>query len=97
MICATLTSAADKTLVHFAKNKLQDGLFDLCIIDECAQSIEPACWIAIPLAKKLVMAGDHKQLDPTVKSKEASAHGLSRSIFERVMSFDVHTATMLVE
>lgn len=80
------------------RNKLQDGLFDLCVIDECAQSIEPACWIAVQHAKKLVMAGDHKQLDPTVKSQAASQHGLSKSIFERVMEFKGDkTSTMLVE
>jgi superfamily I DNA and/or RNA helicase len=43
------------------------------------------------------MAGDHKQLDPTVKSRQASDLGLSLSIFERVMKFREKTQTMLVE
>jgi superfamily I DNA and/or RNA helicase len=67
---------------------LPDKLFDVLVIDECAQSIEPACWIPIRFGKKLVMAGDHKQLDATIKSKEAGAKGLSLSLFERVINFD---------
>ena len=72
VICSTLTSAADKRLRSYIHNKLNDQLFDMLVIDECAQSIEPACWIAIQFAKRLVLAGDHKQLDATVKSDEAS-------------------------
>ena len=47
VICSTLTSASDKTLRHYIHNKLHDRLFDVCVIDECAQSVEPACWIAV--------------------------------------------------
>lgn len=72
VICSTLTGSADKTLLGWVKHKLPDNLFDVLVIDECAQSIEPHCWIAIQRCKKLVMAGDHKQLDPTVKSVTAS-------------------------
>ena len=71
VICSTLTGASDKTLLGYVKNQLKDSLFDILVIDECAQSIEPACWIPIRICKKFVMAGDHKQLDPTVKSVEA--------------------------
>lgn len=60
VICCTLTSAADKTLRKYIHNQLQDKLFDMLVIDECAQAIEPACWIAIQFAKRLVLAGDHK-------------------------------------
>lgn len=77
VVCSTLTGSADKTLMGWVNNKLQDSLFDVLVIDECAQSIEPQCWIAIQRCKKLVMAGDHKQLDPTVKSVAASNQGLS--------------------
>ena len=60
--------------------------FHLTIIDECGQSLEMACWIVIPRAPKLILAGDHHQLPPTVvtKSKEASAE-LSKSLMERVL------------
>ena len=99
MICCTLTSASDKTLRNYIHNHLSDRLFDVLVIDECAQSIEPACWIAIQFAKKIVLAGDHKQLEATVKSDEASKRGLSLSLFERVMNFPTaeRFATMLVE
>jgi ATP-dependent RNA/DNA helicase IGHMBP2 len=60
VICSTLTSGTDKTLMGYVKHQLQDSLFDILVIDECAQSIEPACWIPIQFCKKLVMAGDHK-------------------------------------
>ena len=60
VIFCTLTSASDKTLVRYIKYSLPESLFDLCIIDECAQSIEPACWIPLRYAKRVVMAGDHK-------------------------------------
>jgi len=88
VICSTLTSASDKTLRNYIHNKMNDSLFDVCVIDECAQAVEPACWIAIQFCKKLILAGDHKQLDATVKSDEASKKGLSLSLFERVMNFD---------
>lgn len=78
-------------------DSLPDNLFDLVVIDECAQSIEPACWIPLRCARKLVMAGDHKQLDATVKSDEASRKGLSLSLFERVMQFPSKVSTMLNE
>lgn len=85
VICSTLTSASDKTLVKYIENKLPDGMFDLLVIDECAQSIEPACWIPLKYANKVVMAGDHKQLEATIQSDDASKQGLSISLFERVM------------
>jgi len=47
VICCTLTSAGDKTLRKYIHTKLPDQLFDVLVIDECAQAIEPACWIAI--------------------------------------------------
>jgi len=99
VVCSTLTSASDKTLRGYIHHKLQDSLFDVLVIDECAQAIEPACWIAIQFAKRLVLAGDHKQLDATVKSDEASKKGLSLSLFERVMRFksNAEFSTMLVE
>lgn len=99
MVCCTLTSAADKRLRRFIHTKLQDQLFDICVIDECAQSIEPSCWIAAQFCKRLVLAGDHKQLDATVKSDKAAQAGLSLSLFERVMNFNNadRFATMLVE
>lgn len=52
------------------------------VIDEAGQAIVPACWIPVLKGKKLVLAGDHRQLPPTVKSEQAAAGGLSESMLE---------------
>ena len=58
--------------------------FQLVIIDECGQSMEMACWVVIHRAPRLILAGDHQQLPPTVISKsEAVSSELSKSLMER--------------
>ena len=57
--------------------------FDLAVIDEACQSTEPGCWIPLLSCDRVVLAGDHCQLPPTVVSPEAAAQGLSVSLFER--------------
>ncbi len=47
------------------------------------QALEPACWIPILKGKKLVLAGDHHQLPPTVKSDEAAKNGLDKTLLEK--------------
>ncbi|XP_073429997.1 DNA-binding protein SMUBP-2 isoform X2 [Dendrobates tinctorius] len=64
---------------------LPDNYFDLVVIDECAQALEASCWIALLRAKKCILAGDHKQLPPTIISHQAAAKGLSLSLMERVI------------
>ncbi len=76
VVLATLTGAADPLLA--------DASFGLCVIDEAAQALEAACWIALPRARRLVLAGDHRQLPPTILSAEAARAGLSRTLFERL-------------
>jgi ATP-dependent RNA/DNA helicase IGHMBP2 len=56
--------------------------FQTLIIDEAGQCIEPLAWCIFPLADKIVLAGDHWQLPPTVLSNEAARHGFNRSILE---------------
>lgn len=56
--------------------------FDSLIIDEAGQCIEPLAWCIFPMAKKIVLAGDHWQLPPTVLSEEAARLGFNRSILE---------------
>ncbi len=56
--------------------------FDTLVIDEAGQCIEPLAWTIFPLAKKLVLAGDHWQLPPNVLSAEAAILGFNRSILE---------------
>lgn len=59
--------------------------FDLVAIDEAAQSTEPGSWPPILLGDRVVLAGDHRQLPPTVVSPEAAKQGFSVSLFERLM------------
>lgn len=87
VICCTLTGSENEYL--------ENMLFDVLVIDEAAQALEPACWIAIPKAKKLVIAGDHFQLPPTVKSFDAEKLGLSVTLFERLIQKYPHATTML--
>ena len=57
--------------------------FDLAVIDEACQSTEPGCWIPLLWCERVVLAGDHCQLPPTVVSQQATKEGLGRSLFER--------------
>lgn len=65
---------------------LRDKIFDTVFIDEAAQALEPACWIPISRSNRVIFAGDHFQLPPTVKSKAAEAGGLSKTLFEKSIS-----------
>ncbi|MEM9983775.1 MAG: AAA domain-containing protein, partial [Bacteroidota bacterium] len=78
VIACTLTGAAAKVL----GNKR----FHTVFIDEAAQALEPACWIPILRSNRVIMAGDHCQLPPTVKSPEAGRQGLSNTLFEQVIA-----------
>ncbi|DAZ93834.1 TPA: hypothetical protein N0F65_009342 [Lagenidium giganteum] len=68
-----------------AASKLLDKIeFDLVVIDEAAQALEASCWIPILKGKRCVLAGDHLQLPPTIKSKAAAAGGLETTLFDRI-------------
>jgi predicted DNA helicase len=60
--------------------------FDLVVIDEACQSTEPGCWIPVTRAERVVLAGDHCQLPPTVLSTEAARQGFGVSLFERLVA-----------
>jgi superfamily I DNA and/or RNA helicase len=77
ILCATLTGLNPEVLGN--------RTFDLVVIDEACQTAEPACWIAIARAKRIVLAGDHCQLPPTVLSLEAARQGLCISLMERLV------------
>ena len=69
-----------------AGNKLLDGKkFGTVFIDEAAQALEAACWIPIRRASRVILAGDHCQLPPTVKSLEALKGGLGTTLMERIV------------
>lgn len=77
VVCATLTGLDDELL--------GDLQFDLAVIDEAAQTTEPACWIPLLRAKRLVLAGDHCQLPPTILSAEAQRLGFDFSLMQRLV------------
>jgi superfamily I DNA and/or RNA helicase len=64
--------------------ELQGKVFDTVIFDEAGQSMEAMTWIAMMKAKKVILAGDHLQLPPTVKSDQAKQLGLSISLLEKL-------------
>ena len=76
------------TTVGVAGRSLQSRKepFDLVIIDEAAQALEPECWLPILKGKRCVLAGDHCQLPPTIMSKEAESKGLGITLMDRVVS-----------
>lgn len=80
ILCAT-TTGLDSDLIGPRR-------YDLVVIDEACQSTEPGCWIPIQRADRVVLAGDHCQLPPTVISPEAIDQGFARSLFERLV--DLH-------
>lgn len=73
------------TLAGSNHRLLTGKIFKTLFIDEAGQSLEPACWIPMQKAERVIMAGDHQQLPPTVKSAEALRDGLAYTLFERLM------------
>lgn len=73
------------TLVGAANYNLKGRRFNTVFIDEAAQGLEPATWIPILKANRVILAGDHKQLPPTIKSTEAAKGGLSVTLFEKAI------------
>ena len=83
------------TLVGSA-NRLLDGMkFGTLFIDEAAQALEAACWIPIRRASRVILAGDHCQLPPTVKCYEALKGGLGRTLMERIAEQKPEVVTLL--
>jgi len=87
VIAATLVGSA---------NRLLDGMkFGTLFIDEAAQALEAACWIPIRRAQRVIFAGDHCQLPPTVKCYEALRGGLGRTLMERIATEKPEVVTLL--
>ncbi|NP_001347995.1 DNA-binding protein SMUBP-2 [Zea mays] len=76
VVLTTLTGASSK--------KLNGITFDLVVIDEAAQALEVACWIALLKGPRCILAGDHLQLPPTIQSVEAEKKGMGKTLFERL-------------
>ncbi len=67
---------------------MRDRQFTTVFIDEAAQALEPMCWIPISRSNRVIFAGDHFQLPPTVKSKKAETEGLKETLFENCMHIE---------
>ncbi len=76
------------TPVVSAGRMMRNKYFTTLFIDEAAQALEPMCWIPISRCNRVIFAGDHFQLPPTVKSKKAEADGLKETLFERCMNIE---------
>ncbi len=76
------------TPVVSANRMMRDKQFSTLFIDEAAQALEPMCWIPISRSNRVIFAGDHFQLPPTVKSKKAEDAGLKATLFEQCMQIE---------
>ena len=83
------------TLAGSASRVLEGMKFATLFIDEAAQALEAACWIAIRKANRVIFAGDHCQLPPTVKCLEAIKGGLARTLMERIVLSNPQVVTLL--
>lgn len=77
VVCATTT---------FDESILEDLRFDVLVIDEACQSVEPGCWVPLKKANRLILAGDHLQLPPTILSDAARQEGFAVSMMERLVN-----------
>jgi len=87
VITCTLVGASNRHIRHLS--------FETVFIDEAAQALEPGCWIPIAKGQRIVLAGDHHQLPPTVKSEKAAHEGLRETLFEKCIQRQPDTARML--
>jgi superfamily I DNA and/or RNA helicase len=84
VVCATTT---------YDPAVLGDRLFDLAVVDEACQSTEPGIWPVVLRANRIILAGDHCQLPPTVLSTEAATEGFAVSMMERLVRDLGHSVT----
>ena len=83
------------TLVGSANRLLEGQKFGTLFIDEAAQALEAACWIPIRRVSRVILAGDHCQLPPTIKSYAALKAGLGKTLMERIVENHPETVTLL--
>ncbi|MBL8815744.1 MAG: AAA family ATPase [Planctomyces sp.] len=90
VICATTT---------FDDSVLDEQIFDVVVIDEACQSVEPGCWVPLRRAGRIILAGDHLQLPPTILSDAAAKEGLAISLMERLVQLysDLVTRQLTVQ
>ena len=83
------------TLVGSANRLLEGQKFGTLFIDEAAQALEAACWIPIRRVSRVILAGDHCQLPPTIKSYAALKAGLGKTLMERIVENKPEVVTLL--
>ena len=83
------------TLVGSSSHLLEGQKFGTLFIDEAAQALEAACWIPIRRVSRVIFAGDHCQLPPTIKSFAALKAGLGKTLMERIVENKPETVTLL--
>ncbi len=76
------TQVIATTLISASHPQIQKMVFETVIIDEASQALEAECWNAILKGKRVILAGDHLQLPPTVKSQEAMQKGFDKTILD---------------
>jgi len=86
-ICATLVGSSHPVL--------RGRRYRTAFIDEAAQALEPATWIPLLRCHRVILAGDHQQLPPTIKSNEAARAGLAKTLFEKVIQRHPQASSML--
>lgn len=85
------------TLVGANHYTVRNLTYDTVVIDEAGQALEPACWIPVLKAKRIILAGDHQQLPPTVKSDKAAREGLGITLLEKCVHLHPEAVTLLEE
>ncbi|TDO23954.1 AAA domain-containing protein [Pedobacter duraquae] len=85
------------TLVGANHHTIRNLTFHTVVIDEAGQALEPACWIPILKSQKVILAGDHCQLPPTIKSVEAAKKGLSTTLLEKCVAIYPESVVLLEE
>ncbi|SER17057.1 AAA domain-containing protein [Pedobacter rhizosphaerae] len=89
VVTATLVGAN-----HYTVRNLK---YDTMVIDEAGQALEPACWIPILKARSVILAGDHFQLPPTIKSVIAAEKGLNNTLLEKLAQLHPEAVVLLEE
>ncbi len=86
------------TLVGSSHPVMKGRKFKTVFIDEAGQALEPASWIPLLKSHRVIFAGDHQQLPPTIKSFEAAQQGLSRTLFEKgIEKFPDHAHMLRIQ
>ncbi len=89
VVTATLVGCNQYSIAHLS--------YDVVVIDEAGQALEPACFIPILKTQKLILAGDHCQLPPTIKSKVAAKQGLEVTLLEKCVAAHPTSVVLLQE